>query len=505
MNILKDVERRGLRVPMVALLVGSVWLRYRELGPSSLWQDDAWVVLGATRADGIGEVVLSGVTAPGFSMLLTAWLALTGFSSTAAQFLPFLFAVVAPSLLYLVVVRLGAPKTVATVAGAALVVAPVHVEYATRVKHYSLDTLSAIVVLAVAWAIVEDPASHRRWAALAVTSSVATVLSASVVPVVVGAFTIAGLAALHAGRRARLLSVAGAGGYGVVAAAWTLTVVRPSMNVPLQRYWSQRYLDFDQGFSTGMQSLARAAGHLLGHVSPLPWAAAVLITVGFLWLVARRPTVALAVAVPLLVAVLMAALHLAPLGGGRTDHHLLPSLVLAMGFALEPLHRVRPPAAVAAAGVVVTAFAVSASPSAPYPQQDIRPLAETLDARFGADDALVLHPPAEWAFGLYSEQPVEIVEAPWFIRSWRPMFPDGRVHVLGAHRARLERVRSEIAAVVASQDGEGSVWLLVSAISDDDEAVVHAQLALEGLERVEERRTPGARLTRWEFLNDRGA
>lgn len=482
---------------VVVLASAALWLRLPELGPSSLWQDDAWVVLGATRADGLGEVALSGVTAPGFSVLLSGWLAVAGDSSTAAQLLPLVFAVVASPVLYLVAHRLGAHRVVAGVTALALAVAPVHVQYATRVKQYSLDTLLAVVLLGLAWSIVDAPSSRRRWVTLTVTSVVAMVISASVLPVVAGAFAVAGLTGLRAGGAARRRAIVAGCTYGVVALLWALAVLAPTMNVPLTRFWSDYYLEVDDGVAPFVGSVGLAVSRMLGDVSDVPVLAGALIVVGFAWLVARRPWVALGLAVPVLVSVLMAAFHMAPLGGGRTDHHLLPSLVIAMGFALEPIIRLGPSlAATLASGAVAAVLAASASPPPPYPQQDLRPLSDAIDRHLGSDDTVLLLRPAEWLFGLYSDQPVEIVEDRDFIRGWRPAFPDPRVRVLGGHGTRPQRFRPEVGAAVDDLDGDGSLWLLLVPTGEGG-AVVEDQLGREGLEVVEERRTSGGRLTRW--------
>lgn len=482
-----------------ALLVGGVLLRHRPLGPSSLWLDDAWVALGAVRADGIGEVVISGMTAPGFSVLLSGWLAVTGFSATAAQALPFLLAVVAAPVLYSAVVRLGGPRPVAVVAGAALVVAPLHVDYATRVKQYSLDTLAAVVLLALAWAVVNAPASSRRWIALTATAVVATVASASTVPVVVGAFAAGGIAALRTGRRALPVAVASGAVYAVVAGVWAVTVVRPAVNETLSEFWAGYYVELDEGVRAAVGSLALGLERLLVAVSPLPWGvSAVLVVVGLTWLAARRPLVAVAVVVPLVVAVAMAAVEAAPLGGGRTDHHLFASLALAMGFAVEPLHRLRAPAGWAAAGALVVALGLTASPAAGYPKQDVRPIAAEVDARIGEDDVLLVYRSSIWAYALYTDQPVELVETAEYLRRWGPAFGDDRVHVLGRFRDEPERHRSEVRSVVADLDADASVWLLASHYQDDLGAI-ETYLDEAGLERVEEHQVEGARLTRWAF------
>jgi len=66
-----------------------------------------------TKRDGLPEFCLVGVTAPGFAGLLKGWLALVGLDESRAQLLPLLFAVAAPALLYVILVRRGVMRVAA--------------------------------------------------------------------------------------------------------------------------------------------------------------------------------------------------------------------------------------------------------------------------------------------------------------------------------------------------------------------------------------------------------
>jgi hypothetical protein len=507
---------------VAALIIAAAVLRAGALGPSSLWLDDAWVAL-VTRAGGPGDVVLVGLTAPGFTALLWAWLGLAGLSSTAAQALPFLFAVLGPAALWLVLVRLGVRPVVATVAALILVTAPAHVTYATRVKQYSLDTLLAVVLLGLAWWTLGSPGSVRRWSALVGAAVGATVMSAAVVPVVAGGFAAAGLAAVLAGasgastgrpggwrwgdrldrparsqRREWRVALVGGGVYGVFALAWYWSILRPAVGGELQDYWAGHYLAIGDGPAAALRSLGGVLEGLFAAASPLPPVlTGALVLAGLGWLVARRPLVAVAVATPVLVAVVLAAAEAAPLGGGRTDHHLFPVLAVAAAFALEPLARLRPEAALAGAAAVVLALGLTASGPEDYPQQDLRPLSAELDARLGPDDTVLLYPSALWAYALYTELPVDIVDEARAAVRWQPVVRDERVVVLGRHRDDPDRYRPEVEAAVSRNGAGGSVWLLATHIHPDYDTVEDA-LIEAGWSVAERWDRPGALLTRWD-------
>lgn len=486
----------GRQAAVAAVLVAAAaLLRHEPVGVSSLWLDDAWVAL-VTRIDTLGDLRLVGLTAPGFSLLLGGWLAVTGGSATAAQLLPFLFAVLAPGLLFVVGVRRGAPAVVAGLAGAFLVTSPLAITFASRVKQYPLDALLAVVLLGLGWWVAERPDLGRRWGTLAASSIVAMVLTAAVVPVAIGAFAAGGHMAWRDGSGARRNAAWSTGGFAALGGAWWLVVLRPAMTDALRSYWTGHYLDAEGGWLAAVADVPRVLGDVLAAASPLPvWASAVLLVAGVGWLAARRPVVAALVIVPLLTGVVLAALQLAPLGGGRTDHHLFPGLALGMAFALEPAWRARRSVAVGVAAALAVVLFVTAPAPHPYPEENLQPLVERLDADLAVDDTVVVYPSAVWGYALYTELPVDVVDAPESVWRWQPDILDPRVAVLQPHRDEPERYAPEVAAAVA--DADGTVWLIASHTREDIRAIEEA-LRAEGFSPVETWREPGARLTRWE-------
>ena len=478
----------------LALVVLAGVLRAAPLGASSLWLDDAWVAL-VSRADSLGDLRLVSLTAPGFSLVLAGWMAATGGSAAAAQLLPFLFAAVAPGALYLVAARRGAPPVVAGAAGAFLAVAPLGIDFATRVKQYSLDALLGAALLGLGWWVAELPDERRRWAWLTGAGVAAMVLTAGVVPVALGALAAGGLAAWRGGSGARRLAVVSGAVFAGVGGAWWALVLRPAVNDALRTYWEGHYLQVDDGVATAVREVPRVLGDVLAAASPLPvWASAVLLAGGVTWLALRRRLVAALVVVPLLVGLVLAALQLAPLGGGRTDHHLFPVVALGMAFALEPTWR-RRSVALGVAAALAVALAVTVPAPRPYPQEDLRPLVERLERELRSDDTVLVYPSAVWAYALYADLPIDVVADPGSIWRWRPEFLDPRVAVLRPHRDEPERYGPEVAAAVA--DAGDTVWLVASHHREDIGAI-EAALRAEGLAPVDEWRERGARITRWE-------
>src|SRR6476646_6924767 len=93
--------RHALTLAVCVVVIGclTLWLRYRPIGISSLWLDDAWVGVGV-RFPTVGDTISSGLTSPGFSVLYRSWASLFGDGATTAQLLALTFAVAAPVVLF---------------------------------------------------------------------------------------------------------------------------------------------------------------------------------------------------------------------------------------------------------------------------------------------------------------------------------------------------------------------------------------------------------------------
>jgi hypothetical protein len=78
------------------IFLSAAALRVWQLGPSSLWFDDAWVALVARMS--AGQLTQVGMTSFGFQVILWIWLHLVGFSEVGAQLIPFLAGYLGPVL-----------------------------------------------------------------------------------------------------------------------------------------------------------------------------------------------------------------------------------------------------------------------------------------------------------------------------------------------------------------------------------------------------------------------
>ena len=207
---------------------------------------------------------------------------------------------------------------------------------------------------------------------------------------------------------------------------------------------------------------------------------------GFLIIVAliKRPVPMIATGVPLGLAGGLAYLGLAPLGGGRTDLHLI---VLVIAGSMAGLDLVltavvnrwgattetegggdvaRKLAALAplalTALLIINVALIDRPEPRPYPDNDARTLVAYIDDRRTPSETVVLHR-SGYAYGLYSERASRPVSDGYL---FEPRFTDdGRVARLRwSTEATVHANR--LAELVASTDG---IWLLSSPIGGPEQ------------------------------------
>lgn len=501
---------------VVVLLVGvALALRWPALAPSSLWLDDAWVAL-VHRTEGWQELRFVGFAAPGFAALLRGWLALAGFSELQAQVPALVAGVLLGPAVYLLTRWRGWHPVAGVLGGVTLVVSPIAITYATRVKQYTTEGLLTVAVLALALWVVDRPGDDRRWAALIGVGLVGTVVSAFLAPSV-GAAVLAGLvAALRRGdRRGSLRAVAWGTGYGAVALMWYALVLAPAVTTSISGFWSEEFLVLDAGVGALLDSAVTAAGGVLSGWLPVRAAIGgglLLLAMSALVLAARdhRADPVVEDEVVLLVLFLgagalgsaLAALQLAPLGGGRTDLYLYPSLslllVVGADAAVRSLRgRSRWASAVWLGLLVLLSAGLlrAAEPVGPYPAWDVRPLAAEVEVRAQDDDALLIYPATMWAYALYTDGEVELVPDEGSAWGFAPRFADPRVHVLPRGRDDPGAYLPTVSMFAAGDTGV--VWLLASHWREDIEEL-RAQLERAGFDGEQVDRRPGAVLERFE-------
>lgn len=478
----------------VALAVAAAALRIGPLGTSSLWLDDAWTAL-VVRTHSWSQAADLAVTAPGFALLLRAWLTAVGFTETAAQLPALAFSVVCPPTIYLVAAAAGIRRVAAAVGGLLLLIAPAHLTFATRVKQYTLDALLAAALIGLAWRVIDAPADRRRWVWLVAGAAAATMLSAAVAPVVAGAFLAGLVAAWRDHARPVRLGLLAAATYGAMGLAWYLAVLRPSISPVLRAYWREEYIDTTAGPFEAAMDLWRGIAGLLEAFSGLPpTVTGITLAAAVVAVLVSRPALGLLLASPVAVAAILATLRLAPLGGGRTDIALLPGLALLAALAVDRAGAADRRAGAGLAVVAVAAGALTGPAPRPYPQHDVRPLVAEMEAALAPGDAVLVYSATRWAYGLYTRFEVAFPDDATQATGFDVAVSDRRVHILDPQRQHPQRYAPDLRD---GTRGATRVWLLASGWREDLVVLEHL-LSEQGLREVSRRARPGALLVRWE-------
>jgi hypothetical protein len=400
------------------LVVVAVGLRAPGLSAHGLYRDDAWPALASEV--GLGRAMRIGVTTPGFELFLRAWLSVSraGWWAQVPALVASTLTVIA---VYVLVRRIGCGRVAALAAGGVLALSPVSVLFATRVKPYSFDALSTVVVIATALALSRHPNSWRRWALLLLVSLGAGFFSASTLPVSVAAMAWSALLTLGQcwrDRRARCLAVAVPAVFLALVSVYA-SVVLASVPESLHESWRTNFIfasSFDELARTTMGVLdAFVAGILYRHGPTGPMVLLALV-VGALW---YRPRVASLVVAPVLVAVGLAFAQRVPFGGGRIDLYLYPCVALLVALSVQKVLDL-------AAGRIVSARLVEVALALgivgfaatggrahvranPYPAADMGALYVAIEARMEPGDAVVVAPFSRYPYALYGARRPELV------------------------------------------------------------------------------------------------
>lgn len=400
------LDRWDLPVAL-ALAAVAVWARSPGLWAPSLWLDDSWQAL-VHRADAWTELVEVSATSPGFALALKAWFIVFGFSEVVAQTLPLILGVAWVPGMYLVVRWAGSSRPAALLIGAMAASSPVHATYSTRVKQFTTDALLSTGLLVVAWAILRDGQVRRRQVRLVLVAVVAAIVaSGSVAPVAGGAVLAVALTTWRRGDR--WVAVALPVTFGAFALLWYLFFLRGQITGGLSRYWDDYYI----APSGLIGSTGTAVGRFAEGLALSPaWLWVAIIGLAAVIALIRLPRVRWLVILPLLAALGLAVLGLAPLGGGRTDIYLYPVALFAAGLGLHQVVEWLGGWAWGAVGLALAGVLLVQPSGSEYPIEDVAPLVEFLDEAAGPGEAVAIYQLTRYPYALYTEQPIDIVDCP---------------------------------------------------------------------------------------------
>lgn len=121
--------------------------------------------------------------------------------------------------------------------------------------------------------------------------------------------------------------------YGAFGLAWYLTVIAPTVTAKLATWWGSAYLATPAEIPGTLTAVIDGLVPFGGVVGLILAGAALAIIV---W---RSRPLSLLLAGPVVVALVLAALELMPLGGGRIDMFLYPGLAILLGLAVDEVAR----------------------------------------------------------------------------------------------------------------------------------------------------------------------
>lgn len=472
------------------MLALALVLRLGDLGPPSLWLDDAWLAVGV-RGDTWSERLRVVVSEPGYVLALFAWLRAVGFSDTAAQ-LPALAAGVGGVWATMGVARRGLSmsRLASLLAGLFVATSPLHLTYSTRVKHYTLDALLTLLVLWAALAVLRRPERPRRAVLLGVTAIAVSAVSGIVAVVAGGALSVVVLAALAENRRVprqqrrhgqsaaaltAFTGVAALAAWFAFSAYWTSEVLGSTVNDVMRAEHAELFIPVDD-VTAASTRLGEGANVLLNRSVAGPWPlAAALGLVGLGAVAVRRDNLdrrggwrALLLVAPVVGAIGLAAAQSAPWGLGRTELYLVPLIALLAGAAVDVLVPSRPAGGlvlsagrravgIVAASVIVTGAVVDGvGERQSYPVEDVASAVAAWEAARTHGDGLLVYSASRWAFGLYTSGDITLVADRAESRGFHVEVADVDVTLLPPTET------AGVQPALNALDGRSRVWFLGS-------------------------------------------
>jgi len=428
----------------------------------------------------------------GFLLAVKAAIGMFGTREWVLRLVPFLGSVLG-LIGFAVLSRRWLPAPAATLAVGLAAVSPYRISYAAECKQYATDWVLAVALLLVATGPLHRAGGWRRWAGLVVLGAWAVWFSHPAV------FVLGGIGAAlmidAVGRREWKRAVACGAVIGCwlvsFAACYGLLLRHLGANAYLLDYWQAHFLP---GPPTSPAALAWLADHYFalftnpGGFGGGEWKASGVAAVVFLVGVAAfwrdRPTRAVALVVPGVLALVASALHKYPFAG-RLLLFLLPLLVLGVARGawslLGVLRTARRPFAAALFLAVLTAapaLETLQNTRRPPRREQLGELLTELRCRVEPGDAVYLHWGAVPAFTFYTRNepfPVPVVRGGEY-----PRQPT-------AYRDELRRLA-----------GRPRVWVVFSHRHGSEESLLRAYS--EGLgDRREELLRPGAKATCYDF------
>jgi hypothetical protein len=349
----------------------------------------------------------------GFLLVEKVSVAIVGDNEAAFRLFPYLFSLVSLILFWRVSTRyLRNPSMLAALIVFAM--SPSLVYYAGTAKQYSADIMVSLFLLLLALWYLERPTTLAYAAVVGIAGGVAVLLSQPGVLVAFGLGALLLVEGLRAGKPPRQLTAICAGWFvgSAIVMYISITSLSVSTDAYMEEFWKRdfvprpwvgwaelfwvpaRLIDSIAFFVAFMKTLNSVPEIALGGVY------GILLLLGILHLVKRNLRTAVLLAVPVIVAIVAAAVRLLPLTG-RVSLFIGPSLLIGCFAGFDRIRTWLPPRrghlAYAAAFAFATLPALTLLILKPPPRilSGTRPVLQEVKAHWLPGDRLVVF--REWA------------------------------------------------------------------------------------------------------------
>ncbi len=420
----REREDRNRVVTTVILLVlvgAGTAMRVQGLTSLGFYRDDAWAALSSRV--GIGTAWHMWLGAPGFYFLERSFFDLHPGSTWWAQLLPLAAGIAAIPAIYFLARHFGFRRLAGLVLAGIVCVSPICVIYSTRVKEYSVVFLVSVAVLWVAETARCQP-DRTRLTVLTMVSVVAFAVSASLGPVIAGAWI--AVAVSSSRDRDHRREVIGFAAIVVVGCVVVAAIFYRHVSPALIRFWNGSYISLGSAHafsSTVRNELWDLYANLL-HLTGVAVVDQPFLLAGLLALIVLgvyRNAAMLGPACAMLAALALSAAHKAPLGAGRTDEYLYPALLLLLASGtvrlwaiasrhLSPAH-LRVVGSAVAVVFIPLAIAVigdSIATAPPYPGVGVQAVAAAVQRNAEPSDHIVVGELARYPWAYYEDRPLQL-------------------------------------------------------------------------------------------------
>ncbi len=406
--------RKSLLVGAYVALVTTAFLaRVGGINPTSFWFDDVWMA-SLMKTANVGEMLQLQAHVPwGFLLLSRLMTGLVPDQEMALQLIPFLMGLAGIGLMAWVVYETTKSHAMALIGAALAAVSPLVAQYSINAKPFTMGFALTCLILVAAVRASREPSSRSMlW--LVMAGLAGFLFSYGTIIVSIATISVSWLFALPLYRRRRpafLALSAVVAAFVIILAGWVICDVHAHLNPSLRGFWEKRYIPLSSFPAAWAFMMDKGWVWISGALPENMSAFAILMIPGLVWLLCRRSSRLIGVAVLLYLfgVILASSLRFYPVGGKRTDIYSFPVIILLISCGVHGILSVVPKArsvAGSVAGAVVLAACIFPAQAAYDARVDAKRWVCKMQDLIRDEDGMVLHPYANWLVACYGDWPL---------------------------------------------------------------------------------------------------